>query len=103
MKKIRSCIAGACAVILASGGALFITSHGTWLGYNDWLVVGKNYEEVEERYGEFDCYDGRTMGYYVGRDQSIFLSNDEPLYYWMNCDDNGVVTDVYVDTLPGGS
>ena len=101
MKKIRTYITALTVLSIFAGGLLFIFSHGTCLGYNDWLVVGKTYEEVEERYGDFDREYGHKKGYYIGRDQSIFLSNNLPLYYWMVCDDSGVVTDVYVGTRPG--
>lgn len=102
MRKIRSWIAGGMALTAVTAGVLFIMSHGTWLGYNDWMVVGKTCEQVEERYGDFDREYDHKKGYYVGTDQSLFLDNGMPLYYWMICDDSGVITDVYVDSLPGG-
>ena len=102
MRKIISWIAGAMALSVVTAGALFIMSHRTCFAYNDWMVVGKTVDQVEERYGDFDREYGHKKAYYIGYDQSIFLSNGLPLYYWMTCDDSGVITDVYVDTLPGG-
>lgn len=86
-------------VVLVS---LYFISHSTYYKYNDWWIIGNSYKDVEEKYGEFDREYTYKKAYYIETDSSIIMPSHHPQYYWMVHDENGIITDVYISTLPGG-
>lgn len=89
-------------VLLIIGGTLFALSHKTYYKYNDWWIIGRSYREVKERYGKFDVEYEYRKAYYIGHDNSIIMPSHLPMYYWMDIDESGNITRVYIYTKPGG-
>ena len=81
---------------------LFCLSHATSYRYNDWWIKGRHISEVVVRYGEPDKNLGRKKGYYISEGNTLIMSDHQPQYYWMVCDDNDIVCDVFVSGSPGG-
>ena len=79
-----------------------LLTHKTSLKYNDWLVVGHSYQEVKERYGDFDIEYEHSVAYQIDDGNQIIMPSHLPEYYWMVFDKDGIITKVYVDTKPGG-
>ncbi|MDE6251387.1 MAG: hypothetical protein K2M78_01935 [Lachnospiraceae bacterium] len=77
-------------------------SHSTYWKYNDWWIVGNDIDNVEKRYGEFDFDYGNRKAYYIGKDDAMIMPSHSPQYYWMELDDNGIVTQVYIAGPIGG-
>ncbi len=100
-KKIAMLIIGG-IIIAATALLTYLIPHSTYYKYDNWWIVGKNHTEVAERYGEFDIEYGSRKGYYIGDDDAIVMPSHQPMYYWMMCDDSGVVTEVYVAANVGG-
>lgn len=80
---------------------LQLDSHSSCIKYNNWWVIGRHYTEVVERYGEFDN-PWNAKAYYIGMDDSWIMPSHLPQYYWLECDENGIVTDAYVAGPKGG-
>lgn len=99
IKKKAICIV--LALLLVSC-VMFFLSHKTYYKYNDWWIIGRSYDEVVKRYGEFDCEYGLEKGYYIGKDNSIVMSSHQDYYYWMSFNENGIITEVYIAAKPGG-
>ena len=82
-------------------------SHGETNKYNDWWIVGNEITDVEKRYGEFDVgeyeegYSGE-VAYFLFEDSGGLMSYHSPLYYYMQYDEYGIVTHVYVGGSYGG-
>lgn len=91
-----------CVLVITIILILFYLSHSTCIRYNDWWIIGKNISEVEEKYGKIDKNLGSKKGYYISEDNSWIMPNHQPNYYWMVCDENGIVYDVFVAGSPGG-
>lgn len=101
MKRSRIIVLTIIVLIIAYG-IWFFGTHGTDFSYNDKWIIGRHYSEVEKRYGAFDREWGISRGYIL--DDSIadkFLGSDHEIY-WLDCDKNGIVTDVYIAGPPGG-
>ena len=81
---------------------LFCLSHATSYRYNDWWIIDRHISEVVVRYGEPDKNLGRKKGYYISEGNTLIMSDHQPQYYWMVCDDNDIVCDVFVSGSPGG-
>ena len=102
IKKRKKVIVIISVLALFTFSGLYFLSHKTSLKYNDWLVVGHSYQEVKERYGEFDIKYEHSVAYRINDGNQMIMSSRLPEYYWMVLDDEGIVTRVYVDTKPGG-
>ena len=81
---------------------LFCLSHATNFRYNNSWIKGRHISEVVARYGELDKDLGRKKGYYISEGNTWIMSDHQPQYYWMICDDNEIVCDVFVAGSPGG-
>ncbi len=105
---------------------LFVLSHSTIISkvffvspspdikmYNDWWIVGNSIEHVREKYGDFDrelygAFNGNygnhggTVGYYIGTDENFLDPTHSKMYYWISYDSEKIITEVYINTLPGG-
>ena len=86
---------------------LYYCAHGKTLMYNDWWVVGNEVRHVEERYGEFDYgkFDYGIQGevaYSLGWDRDILISDDQEKFYYIEYNEKGIVTKVYVGGPYGG-
>lgn len=90
------------ALLLLSVCAAYFVSHKTCPKYNDWWIIGSSYEEIVEKYGEFDYNNGSTKGYYLGKDKSPIMNSGQDMYYWIDFDENGIATKVEVNISPGG-
>ena len=81
-------------------------SHSTYYRYDDTWVIGRHVTEIEERYGEFDYgeykVENRGRVGYVVKEIFPIMSNPVPSYYYMEYDETGIVTEVYVALHPGG-
>lgn len=100
MKKKVTIIAA--VLMCAVGAVLFLVSHKTDLGYNDWFVIGSTEKEITDRYGSFDKEYGKTKGYCIGKDDSAVMPSHQPMYYWITFDDSGKAKSVEKETAPGG-
>lgn len=100
IKKKAICIV--LSLLLLSSCIVFFLSHKTYYKYNDWWIIGRSYDEVVKRYGEFDCEYGSEKGYYIKKDNSIIMPSHQDYYYWMIFDENGIITEVYIAAKPGG-
>lgn len=96
------CIIFIAVVIICIAITFILASHSTYYKYNDWWIIGKTYDQVEERYGEFEITFGTCRGYYIGDDDGSIMPTYQPLYYWMEIDENGIIIKVYVATRYGG-
>ncbi|MDE6730075.1 MAG: hypothetical protein K2J71_04790 [Oscillospiraceae bacterium] len=81
---------------------LFKLSHSISIRYNDWWIIGNTVEAVESRYGQFDKNIGNKRGYYISSGNSWVMPDHLSWYYWMKVDENGIITEVYIDSSPGG-
>lgn len=76
MRKRYLLIAG--VLLPLTAGILFLWSHPTDYRYNDWWVIGRHMEEIEDRYGAPDLGAYRNgsagrVGYYIYTDHgSLF-------------------------------
>jgi uncharacterized protein YxeA len=95
---------------------IYKTYYPTFYKYNDSWIIGRSYEEIAERYGEFDleysvsynkegkatggtgAYEAETPFRRIGRQ---FLGGQIP-YYFIVFDENGIATKVYIRGYPGG-
>ncbi len=59
MKKRKKFIYIVIFLLLLSSCVVFFMSHETCLKYNDWWIIGRSYDEIVKRYGEFDYDNGR--------------------------------------------
>ena len=80
--------------------------HTTHYKYEDTWIIGRHITEVEERYGEFDIGEyeaGKSdrVGYMV-EDWFPVMRDPVPSYYYIEYNDEGVVTEVYIALHPGG-
>lgn len=99
-KKLIVTISIIIVVIIAMG--VFYFSHSTYWKYNDWWIVGNDIDSVEKKYGEFDINLEYRKAYYIGKDNSIIMPSNLEKYYWIEIDDNGIVTKVYKGGPIGG-
>ena len=99
-KKLIVTISIIIVVIIAMG--LFFFSHSTYWKYNDWWIVGNDIDSVKKKYGEFDINLEYRKAYYIGKDNSIIMPSNLEKYYWIEIDDNGIVTKVYKGGPIGG-
>ena len=95
-KKTILIISSFIAVLLIIILLLFMISHKTCIKYNDWAVIGHSYQEIKDKYGDFDVEFEHKVAYCI--DESKY----NPDYYWMVFDESKVVTKVYVAGKPGG-
>jgi len=102
MKKNKKIISIICVLVITIILILFYLSHSTCIRYNDRWIIGKNISEVEKKYGKIDKNLGSKKGYYISEDNYLIMFNNQPLYYWMVCDENAIVYDVFVEGSPGG-
>lgn len=100
-KKVKNPLIGIVALLLLLG-CIYRISHSTYYKYNNWLIIGSSYNEVEKIYGEFDMEYSNKKGYYIGYDNSAIMPSHQTQYYWMEYDENGIITNVYIGTRPGG-
>lgn len=102
MKKIKiPLIISACVVIIAM--LYYLISHSIYWKYNDWWILGKfmpfdaskTYEEIENRYGEFDlvCSDCDMVGYYLYTDEY-----GDKYYYLIKLNPKDRVDNIYIGT-----
>lgn len=102
-KKLSIIIIGICSIlIIAICLILFCWSHSTCIKYNDWWIKGRHISEVIARYGEPDEEFGFDIGYYISDSDTRIMPDYQSRYYWMVCDENGIVRDVFVAGYPGG-
>lgn|SRR5574344_1593230 len=99
-KKLMIILSVVSLLMIAIG--LFYISHSTYWKYNDWWIVGKHIDSVEKRYGKFDINKDHLKGYYIGKDDSIVMPSHLEQYYWIEFDDDGIVTKVYLGGPIGG-
>lgn len=99
-KKLTLIIPIIIVFIIAMG--LFCFSHSTCWKYNDWWIVGNDIDSVKKKYGEFDINLKYRKAYYIGKDNSIVMPSRLEQYYWIEIDDNGMVTNVYKGGPIGG-
>ncbi len=99
---VKSVVVAVVSAVLISGGVLFNCSHSVSPRYNDRWIVGKTLTEVQARYGEFDVVYGQTAGYYTYTDNGPVMPDHLPHYYYMDFDENGVVTKIYDGARKGG-
>ena len=102
MKNRKKVIHIVIFLLLLSSCVVFFVSHRTYLKYNDWCIIGRSYDEIVERYGEFDRDYIGMRGYYIGKDKSPVMNSHQDMYYWIEFDENDIATEVFVNTLPGG-
>lgn len=93
--------------VLAAGFGLFIGTHPTHYKYSDRQIIGSDIHAVAERYGAFDSKgikEGQEgeAGYYLYTENSGFLPDHLPHYYYMKYDAQGIVYAVYDGAAPGG-
>ena len=81
---------------------LFCLSHATCFRFNDWWIKGRHISEVVARYGEPEKDFGNKKGYYISEGNTLIMPDHQPQYYWVICDDNGIVYDMFVAGSPGG-
>ena len=86
---------------------MFFESHSTYYKYNDEWVIGNKITEVENRYGKFDLGEfvkGKSgkVGYYIYKDDSLFLPDYLQHYYYIEFDENGIVYNVQDGCARGG-
>lgn len=98
-KKICAVIVIILLIILC---VLFFISHKTNIRYNDWLVLGHTFQDVEQKYGEFDLDYGRKKAYCLEDEDANGHLPYNPEYYWMVSDESGIIKEVYVEGKPGG-
>ena len=124
-KKHRILIISSVLLIISVLTALLVSSHSTMISelpfiksapsmklYNDWWIIGNSVENVREKYGDFSrnkygAFDGSygeggTVGYYIGTDENFLDPTHSPMYYWIDYNSDRIVTEVYIQTLPGG-
>lgn len=89
-------------VLLLSSCVASFLSHSTYYKYNDWWIIGRSYDEIVKRYGEFDYDNGREKGYYIGKDDGPIMPSHQDIYYWVWFDENGIATKVCIANAPGG-
>lgn len=104
-KKILLLSSAIACIIISS--VLFISSHSTYIKYNDWWVLGNTVERIERRYGEFDLFEYRhgvsgKVAYYIYTDNSGFLPDHLKHYYYIEYNEQGIATRVYDACAPGG-
>ena len=92
-------------LIIIAGLSLwwFFNTHATYYKYNDKWIIGRNINEVEEKYGKFD-EDHKSFnvkGYYAYK-SSFIMPSKAPTYYWMEYDKNGIVVKVFLTGPVGG-
>ena len=119
-------VSTAVLLVISVLAALVVSSHYTMISellfirsapdrkvYNDWWVVGNSIENVREKYGDFSRMkygafngdygeNGGTVGYYIGKEANFLDPTGAPMYYWMHYNSDRIVTEVYIQTLPGG-
>ena len=89
-------------VIIFIGLILFEVSHATYYKYNDWWIKGRHISEVTARYGKLDKDFGHEKGYFISDGNTWIMLDHQPQYYWMVCDDNEIVYEIFVSGCPGG-
>lgn len=57
----------------------------------------KKHIRIRKKYGKIDKDLGSKKGYYISEDNYLIMFNNQPLYYWMVYDENGIVYDVFVE------
>lgn len=101
-KSKKSLIISAFVIIVAV--LYYLLSHSIYWKYNDWWILGKSmpfdisaaaYEEIEERYGEFDldCSEYDTVGYYLYTDEY-----GDKYYYLIELNPKNRADNVYIGT-----
>ena len=103
-KQIISLSVSAVLLLVA---VLFIGSHSTYYLFNDCRILGNHIQEVPKQYGEPDLgrYTNGTsgrFGYYIYTDNGPIMPDHLDHYYYIEYDENGIVTDVYDGCQPGG-
>ena len=102
MKNRKKVIHIVIVLLLLSSCVVFFLSHERCLKYNDWWIIGRSYDEIVERYGEFDYDYGVNTGYYLGKDKMPIMNSHQDMYYWIRFDENDIATKVFVSGAPGG-
>jgi len=86
--------------ILLIGIVIFRMSHNIYYKYNDWWVIGRTQEEIEERYGEFDIKDEESAKYFMYIYSDYILGVPEtPYYYEILFDKSGIAYEVRIGTV----
>lgn len=102
-KKVKKILViFACIIIIVIILCMYSCSHACCWKYNDWWIVGRHVDEVEERYGEFYYVGGSSRAYYIGSDYRSILPRTNENLYWMEVNDEGIVTNVFVGPGIGG-
>lgn len=74
--------------------------------YNEKWIIGKTREEIQEKYGEFDCqadYMPNRAHYIVQESIADKYLDGPPMNrYYIVFNDKGLAEKVYKGTLPGG-
>ena len=84
---------------------LYAYSHSTHWKFNDWFVLNSSREEIIAWYGQPDFERGSLIGYETGsKDHGLgpMGGTGLPLYYWIEFDDSGYASQVYVALPMGG-
>ena len=95
-------------MILACMVTVWICSHRSYPFINDWAILGRNINAVEQQYGRFERYSTREdgSGYAVLMTEQIvgkaLYDSDEYSCYFMEFDQTGKIVKVYCSRPVGG-
>ncbi len=103
-KKKKCIIILISLLIIVTFCTLFFLSHKTNLKYNDWWIIGKSIEEIEDRYGEFDTNypTVKLVGYCISTENSNSTLQVDPKFYMIEYDENYIAVKVFIAGPVGG-
>ena len=86
---------------------LFGASHPTYYKYNDWVILNSNIGNVQKIYGDFDVgtvtdHKAGKVAYYIYTDNGPIMPDHLRHYYYIEYDENGMITTVYDRCEEGG-
>ena len=90
-----------CFVVII-GFSIFLWTHPTHYRFNDRWIRKNNINKVQERYGDYDLgsLDEGERGYiayYVYTDNGPIMPDHKKYYYHIKYDEQGDVTEIYVN------
>ena len=103
-KRKKIVIISATIVTLVIICAIF---YATKENYSENWIIGKNRDEIKERYGEFDLNFNSIAAYEFPEDPldsiwSYYMGGDPVNYYYIRFNENGLAEEVYISSYPGG-
>ncbi len=103
---IKIIIITALIIIIGWISLVYIFEGSSAFIYNEKWIIGKTREEIQERYGEFDCQADYmpNRAHYIVEESIVDKYLDSPPIdrYYIVFNDEGLAEEVYKSTSPGG-